>query len=173
MIQILLKCYPGIQITTGQHLYRWWPGGTRQTIWTSEGKVQYYNMTAWTFGAKLWWLPLTAGCVKLQIPASSSRVRHNGERVQADWRQYRYGSLWLYLNLQLIHLENTHLYVSGDWWFHINYSNIDKSLFLHKLATQSYVPDDVTRALRPFTTGCVKLQLPLLRRDTCRHNRGK
>ena len=38
-------------------------------------------MTARIFGAKLWWLPLTAGCVKRQLPASSSRVRHNGQRV--------------------------------------------------------------------------------------------
>ena len=27
------------------------------------------------------WQPLMAGCVKLQLPASSSRMRHNGERV--------------------------------------------------------------------------------------------
>ena len=40
-------------------------------------------MNAWIFGAKLEWLSLTAGCVKLQLPASSSRVRHNGERVPA------------------------------------------------------------------------------------------
>ena len=40
-------------------------------------------MTAWTFGAKLLWLPLTAGYLKLQVPASSSRVRHNGERMPA------------------------------------------------------------------------------------------
>ena len=40
-------------------------------------------MTAWIFCRKLWWLPLTAGCVKLQLPASSSRVGHNGEHVQA------------------------------------------------------------------------------------------
>ena len=26
---------------------------------------------------------MTAGCVKLQLPASSNRVRHNGERVPA------------------------------------------------------------------------------------------
>ena len=43
--------------------------------------ILYYNMTARIFGAKLWWLPLTAGCVKRQLPASSSRVRHNGQRV--------------------------------------------------------------------------------------------
>ena len=40
-------------------------------------------MTAWLFGAKLQWLPLTAGCVKLQIPASSRGMHHNGERVPA------------------------------------------------------------------------------------------
>ena len=38
-------------------------------------------MTARIFGAKLYWLPLTAGCLKGQLPASSSRVRHNGQRV--------------------------------------------------------------------------------------------
>ena len=45
--------------------------------------IIYYNMTAWIFGAKLYWLSMTAGCVKLQLPASSNRVRHNGERVPA------------------------------------------------------------------------------------------
>ena len=35
------------------------------------------------------------------------------------------------------------------------------------------MPDDVRRALRPFTTGCVKLQLPSLRRDAWHHNGGK
>ena len=43
-----------------------------------------YNMTVWIFGSKLYWLSLTAGCVKLQHPASSNRVRHNGERVPAS-----------------------------------------------------------------------------------------
>ena len=32
----------------------------------------------------------------------------------------------------------------------------------YSLATQFYVPDDVPRALWPFTTGCVKPQLPSL-----------
>ena len=40
-------------------------------------------MTAWIFGAELYWLSLTAGCVKPQLPAPSNRVRHNGKRIPA------------------------------------------------------------------------------------------
>ena len=40
-----------------------------------------YNITVRIFGAKLLWLLLTAGCVKLQLLASSRRVGYNGERV--------------------------------------------------------------------------------------------
>ena len=40
-------------------------------------------MTAWTFRAKLWWLPLTGRCVKPQLLASSICVCHNGEHVPA------------------------------------------------------------------------------------------
>ena len=87
-------------------------------------------------------------------------------------RQCRYGLLWSWLNSRLIHPKNNVLYVYGDWWFHINHFDSDKSLFLHQLATQFYVPDDVPRALRSFTTGCVKLQPPSLRRDAWRHNGG-
>ena len=36
--------------------------------------------------------------------------------------------------------------------------------------TQFYVPGNVSRALGPFTAGCVKLQFPSLRRDAWRHN---
>ena len=90
-----------------------------------------------------------------------------------SWCQCRYGSSRLCLNLRLIHHKNTLLYVYGDWWIHINHFESDKSLYLHKLAAQFYVPDDVPRAPRPFATGCVKLQLPSLRRDAWRHNGGK
>ena len=48
-----------------------------------------------------------------------------------SWRQCRYSLLWLCLNPQLIHPKNNILYVYGDWWFHINYFDSDKSLFLH------------------------------------------
>ena len=52
-------------------------------ISTVEDVITYYNMTVWICGAKLWWLPLVAGCVKLEFPVSISRVRQNGECVQA------------------------------------------------------------------------------------------
>ena len=43
----------------------------------------------------------------------------------------------------------------GSWWFDINDFDSEKSLFLHKLATQLYMPDADPRALGPFTMGCV------------------
>ena len=104
-----------------------------------------------------------------KLPASSHRIRQNGEHVPPSWRQYRYGSLWLCLNLGLIPPKNNLIYVYGDWWFHINYFDSEKSFFVYQMATQCYV-SDVPRALQPFTTGCVKLHLPSLRRDASRHN---
>ena len=74
-------------------------------------------------------------------------------------------SLRLCLNLWLILPENNLIYVYGDWWFQLNHFDSNESLFLHQLATHFYVPDDVPPTLQPFTTGCVKLQLPSLRRD--------
>ena len=47
-----------------------------------------------------------------------------------SWCQCRYGSSWLCLNLRLIHHKNTLRYVYGDWWFHIDYFDSDKSLYL-------------------------------------------
>ena len=35
------------------------------------------------------------------------------------------------------------------------------------------MPDDVPHALGPFTTGCIKLQFPSLRRDAWHNNAGK
>ena len=46
-------------------------------------------------------------------------------------------------------------------------------MVIGELATQLFMSDDVSRARRPFTTGCVKLQLASLRRDAWRHNEGK
>ena len=68
--------------------------------------------------------------------------------------------------------KNNFICVYVDWWSHVNYFDSDKSLFLHKLATQFYVPGNIPRALWPFMTGCVKLQFPSLRRDAWRHNGG-
>ena len=42
-----------------------------------------YNMIVWILGTELYWLPLTSGCVELQLPASSSRVGNNREREPA------------------------------------------------------------------------------------------
>ena len=90
-------------------------------------------MTVWIFGAKLQWLPLTVGCVKMQLPALSSRVRHNGERVPDAILAPV--SIWLIvIMLEAVTYsspKNNLLYVYGDWWFHINYLDSEKSIFLH------------------------------------------
>ena len=82
-----------------------------------------------------------------------------------SWRQYRYVSLWLCLNLRFTLPQTNFVYDYGERWFQINKSDSDESPFMNELATQFYVPDDVPRAHRPFGTGCVKLQLPFLTRD--------
>ena len=46
----------------------------------------------------------------------------------------------------------------------------DKPFFLRYLVTLFYESDDVPRALRPFATGCVKLQLSSIGRGAWRHN---
>ena len=61
-----------------------------------------------------------AGCVKLQLPASSSRVRHNGERMSAAVLMPV--SIWfivIMLKPVTNASKNTLLYVYGDWWFRI------------------------------------------------------
>ena len=90
---------------------------------------------------------------------SSSDVRLNGIAYQPPpWHQYRYGSLWLYLSRWLVRPDTNLINIYGDSGLHMNKSNGNKRLFLHSLATQYYVPDGVSLALGPFTTGCVKLQ---------------
>ena len=61
-----------------------------------------------------------AGCVKLQLPASSSRVCHNGERVPVTILLTV--SIWfIVIILRPETYTSEKQYVYGDWWFHINY----------------------------------------------------
>ena len=132
-------------------------------------------MTAWIFGAKLEWLSLTAGCVKLQIPASSNRVRRNGERVPVAVLVPV--SIWFIVIMlkPATYTSQKHSQISLCMV-------IDDSTEILLIATnqstcinwpQFYVPDDVPCALWPFAAGCVKLQLPSLRRNAWHHNGGK
>ena len=57
---------------------------------------------------------------------------------------WRCVSLWVCLNLWLIPPKNNIIYVSGDWWFQINYFDSDKSLFLRELAWR---PSSITPIL--------------------------
>ena len=85
----------------------------------------YYNITAWMFGAKRQWLPMTTGCVKLnKYPVSNSRVHHKGYRVPVATLAPI--SLWLYLNLWLILPKSNPIYVYADWWFDMN--GFDKTI---------------------------------------------
>ena len=86
-----------------------------------KSPLAYHNMTALVFGANLWWLPLTAGCVKLQLPASSSRVRHNGERVPAA--VLAPVSIWFVVEtLKLVTYSSPKQFNLCMWWLVILYN---------------------------------------------------
>ena len=105
------------------------------TPWRQHNYVDFWRQTA----------SLTVVCIKLQPPASSSRA--------SKWRAR--ASPHLDANVDTVHcdcdlcLQNDYLiYVYDSLWFDINDFDSDKSLFLHKLATQLYVPDADPRALQ-------------------------
>ena len=124
--------------------------------------MTYHNLTVWICGAKLQLLPLTVGCVNNSHRQAVACITVDNACQPPSWRQCRYGWLWLCLHLRLRLLENNLKNVYGDWSFDISDFDSDKSLLLHTLVTQFNVPDDVSHALRPFTTGCVKLKFPSL-----------
>ena len=85
----------------GPHWVRW---KLVDCLATFHYPNQFYSVpwnnhtTRGIFEATLWWLPLTTGCVLLQLLASRSRARHTGDRL-LPWRQCRHRSLWIRLNL--------------------------------------------------------------------------
>ena len=102
----------------------------------------------------------------LQLPASSSRVRHNGEHMPAAVLVSV--SIWflvIMLKPATYTSKDNPIYVYDDWWFRINAFGRDKSSFLLRLATQFSMPDDGPGALGPFTARCVNLQR--LQRQQC------
>ena len=139
--------------------------------WLKLRNDSYYNMTVWRQNC--------GGCpayrmCKATTQASSSRARHNADRVPAaTFRQYRYGSTWLCLNSQLI-LPTTNpcmFMVIGDSITMVLIATSHSSTINWPFRFTWLVT--VPRDLRPFTTGCVKLQIPSLRRDLWRHNGGQ
>ena len=108
------------------------------------------------YGHETQLVALAEGCVKLQRQAVACVTI----------------SFSLRLNLQLI-LKKNLIYVYGAWWLYTNRIDSNIWLILHSLTAQFYLLDDVSRSLGSFTTGCVKLQLPSLRRNAWCHNGGK
>ena len=88
-----------------------------------------------------------ARCAKLQLPVSSSRVRHNGERMPAA--VLAPASMWfIVIMLKPAIYTFKKMYISciyGDWWFYINDFESDKLPLLYQLATQFYVLSDPSR----------------------------
>ena len=112
---------------------------------------------------------LTAGCVELQVLASSSRVRHNGNRVPAA--TFTPVSIWFTLITLEIAAQTTYMFmVIGDsMQMVLTATNHSSSInWPHRFTWMVTVP----RALGPFTTGCEKLQIPSSTRDKWRHNGG-
>ena len=178
--------------------------------------------TSCIFCTKLQWLSLTAGYVKLQLPASLPVACVTIEITcqMPSSCQYRYDSLWLCLNSEVILLTTSLIRINGNWWFHTDSlqnkcqtANPDrqnlgrsgrlssftiykfwqncglasfrsyfedctddfdynKSLYLRKLTTWFYMPDDVPCTLGAFMTVSVKLQLLSLRWNVWCHNGG-